>query len=71
MIIYKLKINTNRARNIRSFKTSPYKISFQPYVTNSQDRTFIKPFPSIIYNDSLTNKDKALNDNKQKCGVYR
>ena len=71
MIIYKLKINTNRARNNRSFKASPYKISFQPYVTNLQDRTFIKPFPSTIYNDSLTNKDKALNDNKQKCGVYR
>lgn len=38
---------------------------------NTQDRTFIKPFPSTIYNDSLTKKNKTLNDNKQKCGVYR
>ena len=54
MIIYKLKIKRNRARNNRSYQTSPYKISFQPCVTNSQDPTFIKPFPSTIYNDTLT-----------------
>lgn len=43
----------------------------QPYVTNSLDRSSLKPFPFTIYNDSLTNKDKALKDNKRKSGVYR
>lgn len=50
-----------KSRNITYFETYPKKANFFHFASNN----------IIIYNDALSNKNKILQDNKQRCGVYK